>query len=81
MAVRGRFNCLLKMFILTKVTDNWPNAVDLIKSIFIQTPIDFVESFVPGEGFYNVAWHSCPTLTWENAKELVTVIMLFSLAK
>lgn len=59
-----RFNCLLKILIPTKVTNNWPSTVDLIKSVFKQIPIDFVETFVPGEGLYNLVWHSCPTLTW-----------------
>lgn len=61
------FNCPLKILIPTKVTTNWPSTVDLIKSVFKQTPIDFFESFVPGEGLYNLVWHSCPTLTWEKA--------------
>lgn len=35
------FNCPLKILIPTKVTTNWPSTVDLIKSVFKQTPIDF----------------------------------------
>lgn len=67
MAEMERHNSLLKLLILTKGTDNCPGSTDLIKSIFKQTPVDFVESFVPGEGLYNLVWNSFPTLTWEKS--------------
>lgn len=75
------FNCPLKILIPTKVTTNWPSTVDLIKSVFKQTPIDFLRVLCRGKDF--IIWSGIPAQLWHEKKpaQLVTVIILFFLAK